>query len=59
MKPRHAVALALVGCYLMLPLWVVQNIDAQAPLSKWQKSGKFGTEAAWHLDAICIDRLVS
>ena len=47
MKSHHAAALALVGWYLLLPPWVAQNkFDARAPLSKWQKSGKFGTEKA-------------
>ena len=44
MKPRHAVALALVGWYLMLPPWVAQNqFDSHAPFSKWEISGRFDT----------------
>ena len=59
MKPLYAAALALVRWYLIVPPWVARNtFDVHAPLSKWQKSGKFGTEDACHLDAICIDRLV-
>jgi hypothetical protein len=61
MRPRHAAALALVGWYLLLPPWVAYNkFDAHVPLSKWEKSGKFETEAActltrsalidWYLD---------
>lgn len=47
MRLRYAAALALVGWYLLLPPWVARNkFDAHAPLSKWQKSGKFDTEDA-------------
>ncbi|MGO9060944.1 MAG: hypothetical protein ACLQU2_26710 [Candidatus Binataceae bacterium] len=61
MELQHAAALALVGWYLMLPPWIAQNrFDANAPLSKWQISGRFDTaqdckfvrEAAvdWYID---------
>jgi hypothetical protein len=47
MKPYPAAALALIGCYLLLPPWVARDkFDAHAPLSKWKKSGKFETEDA-------------
>lgn len=44
MKPHDAVALTLVGWYLMLPPWVAKGrFDASAPLSKWKISGRFNT----------------
>jgi hypothetical protein len=46
MKIRHAAALALVGWYLIAPPPRTEDgtdYDPKAPLSEWQKIGKFET----------------
>jgi len=49
MKPRHAVALALVGWYLMLPptrsVLLLHGPDTTAPLQKWKITGRFDSAA--------------
>jgi hypothetical protein len=45
MKPRHAAALAIAGWYLMIPPIDAHNkVDAHAPMSKWKKGVRFGSE---------------
>ena len=47
MKPRHAVALALIGWYLMVPPTKDANhIDPSVPLPKWVVLRAFDTAAA-------------
>lgn len=47
MKPRHAVALALVGWYLMVPPTKDANqIDPSVPLPKWVVLRAFDTADA-------------
>jgi hypothetical protein len=45
MKPHHAVALALVGWYLMVPPMYAPNheVDFNAPLAKWVIIDSFDT----------------
>ena len=61
MNPRHAVALALVGWYLMVPPQLVVggrvlSYDLNAPFSKWEQGGSFDSAEecnrgwAQHLD---------
>jgi hypothetical protein len=46
MKPRHAVALALVGWYLMMPppLYHHGGKETVAPLSEWKVIDKFASK---------------
>ena len=46
MNPRHAVALTLVGWYLMLPPVHDGQPDTQAPISAWTVFCKFDSAAA-------------
>src|SRR5580700_2388263 len=51
MKPRHAVALALVGWYLLTPPIVIEGdkakIDGSVPLSRWDRGDRvYETESA-------------
>jgi hypothetical protein len=42
MKPRHAVALVLVGWYLMVPPVTPKGVvDIDAPRSAWKNTGSF------------------
>jgi hypothetical protein len=45
MKPRHGAAIALVGWYLIAPPPRSSDdvYDPKAPLSEWQKMGRFDT----------------
>jgi hypothetical protein len=49
MKLRHAAALALVGCYLMVPPAKVAQgdevADTSAPLSEWSELSTYHTQA--------------
>jgi hypothetical protein len=47
MKPRHAVALALVGWYLMIPpLSSEGKVDTHAPMSRWHQFMSFDAASA-------------
>jgi len=45
MKPGHAVALALVGWYLMMPPWFTdKKPHTEAPMRQWNQMGAFDTK---------------
>jgi hypothetical protein len=45
MKSRHAIALAIVAWYLMIPpIDATNKIDVKAPLLTWRKSMKFDSQ---------------
>jgi len=49
MKARHAVSLALVGWYLLMPPirgWQAAGGRGEPPLSIWAQDGEFDTAAA-------------
>jgi hypothetical protein len=43
MRPHHAVALALVGWYLLAPPLYKGEVDEKAPLKEWTVLQSFGT----------------
>jgi len=60
MNPRHAAALALVGCYLMMPP-VSQNhqLVENAPLSQWDKIESYDTAAACRNELAKLTALIA
>jgi hypothetical protein len=55
MKLRHAVALAIVGWYLMVPpMYEHNDIDSSAPLSPWQIVQSCDSAARMH-DRSCAN----
>ena len=59
MQIRHAVALALIGWYLMLPPPLSHSAkDAQiAPLSQWTKAGAFQSKESVDLKRTAFSKL--
>ena len=59
MKIGHAVTLALVAWYLLLPPLEVHHLNQKAPLSLWDNVGSYQTAAACKAMSVSLLELSS